>query len=80
LAVNGLPSCQVTPWRSLTVNLVLPPSQDQLSASSGWIASRPLRGLAWSKMSRLLKTPENDIAVAIVASSMMEALGGFELL
>ena len=33
LAVNGLPSCQVTPCRSLKVSLVLVGSQDQLSAS-----------------------------------------------
>jgi hypothetical protein len=31
-------------------------------------------------MTRLLKMPENDMAVAMVASSRIEALGGFELL
>jgi hypothetical protein len=79
-AVNGLPSCHLTPWRSLSVSFVRVSSQAQLSASSGAIVSKPLRGFPWSKIRRLLKTPENTMAVAMVASSMMEALGGLELL
>src|SRR5262245_14086796 len=80
LAVNGRPSCHLTPVRSLTVSLVRDSSHAQLSASSGTMVSRPLRGLDWSKMRRLLKMPEELIAVAMVASSRLEALGGFELL
>src|SRR5262245_47220735 len=75
LAVNGLPSCHCTPLRRTSVSLVCDASHDQLSASSGTMVSRPLRGFDWLKMRRLLKTPENAMAVAIVASSIMEALG-----
>jgi len=39
-----------------------------------------LRDFDWSNITRLLNSPENAIAVATVASSMIEALGGFELL
>src|SRR5215204_7809922 len=46
LAVNGLPSCHLTPCRSLKVSLVRGASQDQLSASSGTMASSALRGFA----------------------------------
>jgi hypothetical protein len=45
LAVNGLPSCHLTPWRSLKVSLVLLASQAQLSARSGTMVSTELVGL-----------------------------------
>src|SRR5690349_15187622 len=45
LAVNGLPSCHLTPWRSLKVSLVLVVSQLQLSARSGTIVSTEFTGL-----------------------------------
>jgi hypothetical protein len=65
--VNGLPSCHFTPRRSFTVNRVRDASHAQLSARSGTIVSNPLRGFNGSNISRLLKTAENGIAVAIVA-------------
>src|SRR5262245_55022885 len=80
LAVNGCRSCHLTLLRSLKVSLVRVSSHAQLSASSGTMVSRPLCGLDWSKMRRLLNTPEKPMAVAMVASSRIEALGGFELL
>ena len=45
LAVNGLPSCHLTPWRSLKVSLVRLASHAQLSARSGTMVSMLLRGL-----------------------------------
>ena len=76
LAVKGLPSCQVTPERSLNVSLVPVASQAQLSASSGTMVSKPLRGFAWSNRTRLLNTAMNGMLVAIVNSSWIDALGG----
>ena len=43
--VNGLPSCQVTPSRSLKVSAVFALSQDQLVASSGTIVASLFCGL-----------------------------------
>ena len=76
LAVNGLPSCHLTPCRSLNVSLVLLSSQLQLSARSGTIVSMLLDFLCWSNSTRLLNRPMNGITVEIVASSWIEALGG----
>src|SRR5580704_10259419 len=59
LAVNGLPSCQTTPCRSLKVSLVLVESHDQLSARSGTTVSRLSCGLAGSKRTRLLFFKDN---------------------
>ena len=75
LAVNGLPSCHLTPWRSLNVSLVLVASQAQLSARSGTMVSIVLSGFCWSNTTRLLNTPMNGCTVEMVASSWMEALG-----
>src|SRR5215510_3862721 len=65
-AVNGLPSCHLTPSCSLKVSLVLVASQVQLSARSGTIVSGLLSGTLWSKMTRLLKMPMNGATVEIV--------------
>ena len=48
LAVNGLPSCHMTPRRNLNVSLVLAASQAQLSARSGTIVSGVLSFFCWS--------------------------------
>src|ERR1700761_7413330 len=76
LAVNGLPSCQVTPCRSLKVSLVLVGSQDQLSARSGITVSRLSWVLAGSNTTRLLNTAANGITEAIGDSSSSDVLGG----
>src|SRR5437764_15258754 len=47
-AVNGLPSCHLTPSRSLKVSCVLSAFHDQLVASSGTMVSRLFCGLCWS--------------------------------
>ena len=76
LPVKGLPSCQLTPERSLKVSLVPDASHAQRSASSGTMVSKPLRGFCGSKRTRLLKIAMNGMLVAIVDSSWIDALGG----
>ena len=58
-AVNGLPSCHFTPWRSLKVSLVLSAFHDQLSARSGTIVSGLLTFSLGSNTTRLLNTAMN---------------------
>src|SRR5438309_3341645 len=53
-AVNGLPSCHLTPWRSRKVRWVLSSSHDHSLARSGTIESRPLCGTSCLYMTRLL--------------------------
>src|SRR5215510_15258439 len=69
LPVKGLPSCQVTPGCSLKVSVVPEASQAQLSANSGTMVSKPLRGFPGSKRTKLLKTAMNGMLVAMVDSS-----------
>ena len=78
-AVNGLPSCHFTPWRSLKVSFVLLSSHDQLSARSGTIVSMLSFGFIWSNITRLLNTAMNGPVADTVASSSSEALGGLSL-
>src|SRR3954451_2476091 len=78
-AVNGLPSCHLTPCRNLKVSLVLVGSHAQLSARSGMTVSRLSWTLAGSNTTRLLKTPANGVTDAIVDSSSSEVLGGLSL-
>src|SRR5665213_439476 len=47
-AENGLPSCHLTPCRSLKVSSLLSLLQAQLVASSGTIVSMLFCGLCWS--------------------------------
>src|SRR5450631_1438546 len=77
--VNGLPSCQLTPCRSLKVSLVLVESHDQLSARSGITVSRLSCTLAGSNTTRLLKTAINGVTEAMVDSSSSEVEGGLSL-
>src|ERR1700722_2481868 len=79
LAVNGLPSCHMTPCRSLKVSLVLVASHDQLSARSGITVSRLSCALCGSNTTRLLNTAANGITEAMVDSSISEVLGGLSL-
>src|SRR5262249_35851972 len=74
--VNGLPSCHLTPSRSLKVSWVLSAFHVQLSASSGTMPSGLLIFLAGSKNTRLLYTAMKGWLTEIVASSWIEALGG----
>src|SRR6516225_791851 len=74
--VNGLPSCHLTPCRSLKVSRVWSSSHDQLSASSGWINSGRFCLSSCLNKTRLLKTPIIGATVEIVASSWIDMLAG----
>src|SRR5205085_8345061 len=76
LAVNGLPSCHLTPWRSLNVSPVLSSSHDHSLARSGTIDCRVACGTSCLYMTRLLKTPIIGPWPAIVASSWIDTLAG----
>ena len=73
---NGLPSCHLTPGRSLNVSFVLSPFHDQLSARSGTILSALLIFSFGSNITRLLNTDMKGMFTEMVASSWTEALGG----
>src|SRR5262249_19359605 len=75
-AENGLPSCHLTPWRSLKMSLVLSPFQDQLSARSGTMLLSLFCFSFGSNITRLLNTPIIGIEVEMVASSWIDMLGG----
>jgi hypothetical protein len=68
-AVNGRPSCHLTPWRSLKVSAVPSSFQAQLSASSGRIVSKLFCAICWSNSTRLLKTPIAGVMAKRVDSS-----------
>src|SRR5207302_5411560 len=76
LAVNGLPSCHLTPWRNLKVSAVLSSSHDHSLARSGTIDSRLESGTSCLYMTRLLKTPIIGPRAAKVASSWIDMLAG----
>src|SRR6202030_3175658 len=76
LAVKGLPSCHVMPWRSGSVNSVPSSFDDQPVARSGTIESRLFCLTCWSNMTRLLKTPIIGRSETIVASSWIDMLAG----
>src|SRR5437868_5641090 len=75
-AVNGLPSCHLTPRRSLKVSSVPSSLHDQSVARSGTIDCRLTCGTCWSNMIRLLKTPIIGISPTIVGSSSIDMFGG----
>src|SRR5216684_898606 len=76
LAVNGFPSCHLTPWRSFKVSAVLSSSHDHSVARSGTIEFRLVCATCWSYMTRLLKTPIIGPWDARVASSWIDMLAG----
>src|ERR1700757_4075264 len=75
-AVNGLPSCHLTPCRNLKVSSLPSSLHDQLTARSGTIESRLFCGTCWSNITRLLNTPIIGPRVAIVDSSWIDMLAG----
>src|SRR5580692_2095157 len=76
LAVNGLPSCQVTPSRSGKVSSVPSSLHDQPVARSGSTDWRLFCGTCWSNMTRLLNTPIIGHSAKTVASSWIDMLAG----
>src|SRR5712691_6007619 len=76
LAVNGLPSCHLTPWRSGKVSSVPSSLHDQLTAKSGTIDCRLFCATSCLYITRLLKTPIIGRLAAAVASSCNDMLAG----
>src|SRR5712691_10380129 len=79
LAVRGVPSCHLTPWRSLKVSSVPSSFHDQLVARSGTIDLRLFCFTCWSNMTRLLNTPIIGPWAKIVASSRIDMLAGLSM-
>ena len=75
-AVNGLPSCHLTPWRNLKVSSVPSSLHDQLVAKSGTIDFMLFWGSSCLYMTRLLNTPIIGTTVEYVASSRIDMLAG----
>ena len=75
-AVNGLPSCHLTPWRSGKVSSVPSSFQFQPVASSGTIVSGVFCGSSCLNMTRLLNTPIIGRLTAAVDSSSIDTLAG----
>src|SRR5215472_8045663 len=75
-AVNGLPSCHLTPWRSGKVSSVPSSLHDQLTARSGTIDCMLFCGTSCLYITRLLKTPIIGRLAAAVASSCNDMLAG----
>src|SRR5215467_7648062 len=75
-AVNGLPSCHLTPWRSGKVSSVPSSLHDQLTARSGTIDCIVFCGASCLYITRLLKTPIIGRLAAAVASSCNDMLAG----
>src|SRR4029077_9677440 len=76
LAMNGLPSCHLTPWRHRKVSSVPSSLPDQLNAHSGTIDCRLFCGTSCLYITRLLNTPIIGRLAAAVASSCTDMLAG----
>src|SRR6266436_760398 len=76
LAVNGLPSGHLTPWRSGKVSSVPSSLHDQLTAKSGTIDCMLFCGTSCLYITRLLNTPIIGRLAAAVASSCSDMLAG----
>src|SRR5215469_15862321 len=75
-AVNGLPSCHLTPWRKGKVSSLPSSLHAQLVARSGTIEPGLFCATCWSYMTRLLNTPIIGRNAAPVASSCSDMLAG----
>src|ERR1700736_4591502 len=75
-AVNGLPSCHLTPWRSGKISSVPSSFEDQLVARSGTIDLMLFCGTSCLYITRLLKIPIIGRSAAAVDSSRSDMLAG----
>src|SRR6516165_3273223 len=75
-AVNGLPSCHLTPSRNRKVSCVLSSSHDESLARSGTIDCRLFCGTSCLYKTRLLKTATIGPSPAAVVSSWIDMLAG----
>src|SRR5215510_8896056 len=76
LAVNGLPSCHLTPSRSGKISSVPSSLHDQPAARSGTIDCMLFCGTFCLYITRLLNTPIIGRLAAAVASSCSDMLAG----
>src|SRR5215472_11405879 len=79
-AVNGLPSCHLTPWRNGKVSSVPSSLHAQPVARSGTIDCRLFCFTCWSKRTRLLNTPIIGPSATKVISSWIDMLAGLSRL
>src|SRR5260370_35400970 len=75
-AVNGFPSCHLTPWRSGKVSSLPSSLHDQLAARSGTTDCRLVCATSCLYMTGLLKTPIPGSKAARVASSRIDIEAG----
>ena len=75
-ALNGLPSCHVTPWRRVKVSVLPSSLKAHFSARSGTMSSRLFCFLLGSNITRLLNTPIIGSTTEIVPSSWIDMLAG----
>jgi hypothetical protein len=80
LAVNGLPSCHLTPSRNRKVSSVPSSFHDQPVARSGTIESRLFCFTCWSNRTRLLKTPIIGRSETTVLSSWIDIEAGLSIM
>jgi hypothetical protein len=76
LAVNGLPSCHLTPWRSGKISWVPSSLHDQPVARSGTIEATLFCATCWSNTTKLLNTGMTGVPAVIVDSSCIDMLAG----
>ena len=76
LAVKGLPSCHLTPWRSGKVNSVPSSFHDQPVARSGITDCMLVCATSCLYMTRSLNTPITGRSAATVDSSRIDMLAG----
>src|SRR6266851_9620021 len=77
-AVNGLPSCHLTPWRSGKRSSVPSSLHDQPVARSGTIEATLFCATCWSYTTRLLNTGITGVPAVIVDSSCIDIDAGLE--
>jgi hypothetical protein len=75
-AVKGLPSCHLTPWRSLNVSSVPSSFHDHSVARSGTTELMLFCRICGSKVTRLLNTPIIGRCEKTVTSSWIDMLAG----
>src|SRR4029450_3214486 len=75
-AVNGLPSCHLTPLRKAKLSVLPSSLHVHFSARSGTMSSRLFCFLAGSNITRLLNTPIIGSTTEIVPSSWIDMLAG----
>src|SRR5262249_20612061 len=79
-AVNGVPSCHLTPWRNRNVSSVPSSFHDHSVARSGTTDARVFCGTCSSNVTRLLKTAIAGRVATGVASSWIDIEAGLSIM